>query len=507
MVVPWLGRQRFVLVVGDEGALLLRVAGGSVADSQFAPAGDDAAAKAICDRLATRRRAPVTLLLDTQEQLYRQESLPDLGSLDRRRLIARRFAREMAGLSVGGMMPRRESRLGRAKGLLIAGAAAGPAVDVWLDRLGSVPNPVSGVGLLPLESAGLAARLRPPSRTEGRLWTILIDRHRVSGLRQIVVCDGEFVLTRLTALRTPAALDAASVASVFEETREYLVRSGLAREDGVAVVILAGAEEATDLETIGIAADSVSVMTPAEAARRLGLGLGEGADGSADLLHGAFAAGHRMALPLIRAVRGRSPAVDRWLRPPLITRIAAAGLAVSVAWTAASFIRLDMQHAAMDALRDRKAAAEGALSEARVGVGDLPEAPERMLALIEAWRATNPDLSEIEPLWHLLAGALTAEGRARRVSWTSDEAGRHVLDLAIALPPTSTDRRLAAETAERIAGRLRAALPDHTVSVVADLTGIGGDGALKGEVGDAVEAPPAVVPTVGFRITGPRDAS
>ncbi|MBL29340.1 MAG: hypothetical protein CMM50_17555 [Rhodospirillaceae bacterium] len=501
-------KPRFVLVVGDEGALLACVAGRRVVDVHFAAAGDRTAEEAVCGVLGHAGGAPVTVLLDTQEQVYRQEMLPALGPLDRRKLMARRLKREMAGLVVGGVMLLRPSPLGRPDGYLLAGAVGGPAIDGWLARLDGLPNPLSGIGLLPLEAAGMTGRLRPPTPvTGGCLWTVLIVRNRVSGLRQIVVRDGTFVLTRLTAATDSAPLDGEVLATAFEETRGYLARSGLERGDNVAVVILAGPDDSRGLKTMPLAADSITVMTPEKAAGRLGLTLPDGDGEVADMLHAAYAAQHSMELPLSRPEEGQLSAARRLLQPRTVNRIAATGLVASLGWAAVSFANLDAERKTVETLQDRNVAAQSALSEARSGADDLPESPERMVALIDAWRTADPNLDAIEALWDMLAEALAGDGHARRVSWESDETGGGMLEFLVRLSAPEGDERSAGETAEHIAARLKLAFPDHLVSMVHGASVLPDSGTLKGEVGSDVAPPPRVEPVFEFRIAGPGDSS
>ena len=84
---------RFVLVVGDDGAMLVPFHGDMSLAPLFAAARDEAAKKDILDYLHQYPKSSVTVLANGLAQEFRIETLPPVNIFDRLKLIQRRSRR------------------------------------------------------------------------------------------------------------------------------------------------------------------------------------------------------------------------------------------------------------------------------------------------------------------------------------------------------------------------------------------------------------------------------
>lgn len=296
--------ERFVLILGDEGASLIRLQGRRVVDALFVAADAEEGLETFRGDLLRSPRAPVSVAVDVLEQMYREEVLPRVGRFDRLTIIRRRLDVAFPRDRLKAALP-----LGRAKdepeAVLFTALPMTETVGKWTAFLESLPNPVVGFCLLPLESDGVASRLTPAGEGDGRaVWQALVTQQATSGFRQIFSLDGHLMVTRLTPT-PPGEFSADGAAMLIErELRSsisYIKRLGYSEADRLDLVVLARKDILDAVGRRELPVSRLIAMTPRQAGEKLGFGAVGPEDGTyADILHAqelAFKRRPRTVLP------------------------------------------------------------------------------------------------------------------------------------------------------------------------------------------------------------------
>ena len=331
--------RRYVMIIGNGGAVLSFISGGRIEKTWNITEIDEASLLVFHGALNKHRRVPLTVLVDLQEQSYRREAIPPVNMFDRPKVLKRRLGIAFptsdikAAVSLGEVVGQR----GDLSYLFVA-LPASPEIETWISFIHNVANPISWLGLLPLESSSLAAALGEAQADEDRPraeWTLLISRERTGGIRQIVVRRGKLAITRLTPpppVGTGPEELAKTISLEITSTLTYLTRLGYSAGDRLDMIVI-GPEGMRDvLESQQTPTRRTSLFTPAEAAKLLGLAdLGDSSDDYGDLLHTVWAASKRKpALEMSGQMLGRRRvqlvAARKWVTGALAAAAVAFGV-------------------------------------------------------------------------------------------------------------------------------------------------------------------------------------
>ena len=287
-------RRRFVLLIGDDGVLL--VSAGKRGDPLrlFATSIDDeAGVAAIREALYAEPKTPLCVLIDTLDQSYRSEGLPRVNPLDQAKVVRRRLEMTFPGGNLRGARRLRDDAERRTqKQYMFVAVGDTPHLQAWLRFVEAVPNPLLRVGTLPLESAGLVGRIQQidPESAGPRTWYALVTWQRTGGFRQIIVHQGHLAFTRLTpGLEDPAspALIAGTLERDLRSSLGYLTRLGFKEGDLLRLVIVAPQETHATLAALRIAGEAPTAVTPQAFGARMGLRI-RADDRFGDELHAAW---------------------------------------------------------------------------------------------------------------------------------------------------------------------------------------------------------------------------
>ncbi len=283
--------SRFVVTFGDEGASLVRFQGRQVVDALFVGSDAEDGLETLRPYFLDDAKAQILVSADVLEQMYREEQLPGVGRFDRLTIVKRRLDVAFPHDRLKAAVPINRANGGAGSGsVLFTALPVTENIEKWIQFLESLPNPVIGFCLLPLESEGLAARLSPPAEgEERRVWHALVSQQATSGFRQIFSSDGNLVVTRLTP-QPPGDLNAEAGALLIErELRSsisYIKRLGYSDLDRLDLVVLANPDICAAVEGRDLPVTSLTVLTPRRAGQSLGFGEVGPEDGSyADILH------------------------------------------------------------------------------------------------------------------------------------------------------------------------------------------------------------------------------
>ncbi|HIJ63638.1 MAG TPA: hypothetical protein HPQ04_13165 [Rhodospirillaceae bacterium] len=307
-VLPWIEKARqvgllasktsFVLTIGDEGATLVEFRGHEAVDAVFVGPDAEEGPETFRAMLEQDPQAKVLVSADSLEQMYREEQMPKVGRLDRRNVVKRRLDVAFPHDRLRAAVPLDRSQGGAGGTLLFTALPVTPQLEPWITFLESLPNPIHGFCLLPLESAELAAKLAPSSvGDERRVWHALVTQQATSGFRQIFESGGHLAVTRLTQ-RPPGEMTAAQTAMLIErELRSsisYVKRLGYTDFDRLDLVVLADPEVCEAVAGRELPVTSLTVHSPRTAGELLGFGtVGPEDSPYADALHACLLANKR----------------------------------------------------------------------------------------------------------------------------------------------------------------------------------------------------------------------
>jgi hypothetical protein len=272
---PGKGAKRFVLIIGDEGGILIFMHGSRVMRRLFAPSAQPSHSEAMVEIMSANPQVPIYVLADVIDQQYIPQTFPPVSSLSVGGLVKRRLDRDFQPEDLKGSLPLGRDKTGRKewKFLLVA-LAKTPLLTEWLDRLIELPNEMKGIYLVPIEAVHYVSMLaKKLSDEKPRPWQLFISHNKVSGFRQVVMHEGRLVFTRVSQAIDDAipAVIAGNVEQEIINTIEYLKRLDFRdiAELEATVVISQDVLDSLDLNRFGFGRSSA--LTPIAVAEALGL--------------------------------------------------------------------------------------------------------------------------------------------------------------------------------------------------------------------------------------------
>lgn len=265
---------KFLLSIGDEGAVLVYMVGGQVEGRFFF---NNTESIDIDKVFASDTEAPIYVMVDVSDQSYLQHSLPPVSSLNLPKMITRRLEKEFDRDDIKGAIFLNRAKTGRREWnyLFVSIRNVAPLSD-WLEKLMAYPNLIAGIYLLPIESGSMLFAIKKAIEAENTAtksqWQMLIMHNKTGGLRQIVFRDGRILFTRLA---QPVGGNAAGVIAghIEQETlniMEYIRRMNFEDSDTLDITIITPSDVKKQLEASRFKSTNLYVLTPYEVANFLG---------------------------------------------------------------------------------------------------------------------------------------------------------------------------------------------------------------------------------------------
>ena len=266
--------KQFVLLIGDDGAILVFMEGKKVVRRLFAPSPQPDSTEAMLELMRANANVPISILVDSIDQQFVRQSFPPVSSVSVKGLVNRRLERDFQPEDLKGFLPLGREKIGRKEWqFLLISLAKTTLLTSWIDLVAELANPLLGIYLVPVEASTYIAMLnRASNNTSPQPWQFLVTHHKISGFRQVVLQDGRLVFTRLTQIVDDAipAVIAGNVEQEVLNTLEYLKRLGFADNKTLDLTIVASQDvnEALDLNRFGFAA--TQALAPIDVADALG---------------------------------------------------------------------------------------------------------------------------------------------------------------------------------------------------------------------------------------------
>lgn len=269
---------RFILFVGDEGAILVHLQGNKVLKRLFAPTPEPAATKAFTELLASEPGAPLYMMVDMIDQSYVRHDLPPVSSMSVNKLIKRRLDRDFGPEDIKGAIRLGRDTAGRKDwNYLLVSLASTPLFAQWLTLAYEAPNRFKGVYLVPIEAQTLIGQLAQVMKKEKAVepsgWQILVSHNKVGGFRQVVLRNGKLVFTRLAQPvgETTAEVIAGNIEQEMLGTMEYIKRLSYTEQEGLDLFIIVSQEIKNALDVTKFKVSNAEIYTPYEVATKLNI--------------------------------------------------------------------------------------------------------------------------------------------------------------------------------------------------------------------------------------------
>lgn len=485
--------KRFVLLIGDAGAIVARLSGNNVVAHQFLGGAPGDTVQQAKLALAEFPKLPVVILFDVLGQTYRRDRLPPVNMLDRPKIMARKLETLFPGVELRGGL-----RLGASEGdvrgfdYLFAAITASPEIAAWQKMMEQIENPISDVRLLPVESVTLLQQLTGKiNAANGKpgQWNILISQHRTGGVRQIVTRDHRLAIARMTSGFVDIVSPGEIVSLLQREiaaTIDYITRLGFDRTEGLNAVFIGRSDIGAALTSAQLPVRKLTALSPAQAEALAGLsGTRDDSGYFADLLHAAWGGGRLLPALSIWPPHKRQQRTQAVLQIWGSRVLAAASLAgllygASLAWeiqgAEAEYLQAEARRALMQQQYDAEIS--------KPDEGSIPIARMRDIIAIHQ-QLESADVA-LAPLFTVLGANLSANVRLRAIKVQIDapppvlasgqtpdglnsaEAGAAPVQgrILLALDLSSfRNAELAVGETERLSGALQKALPDLQITI------------------------------------------
>ncbi len=321
--------NRFVYMLGDEGAVLVYLEKDVVIRRLFAPTPAPEHTNTFVELLKAHPKTPIYVLVDMIDQSYVRHTLPPVTPLGVNKLVQRRLERDFSKDDIKGAISLGREKEGRKDwNFLLIALANTPVLQNWLNLVLELPNFFSGIYLVPVETEiilkivddaisgrnGSGKKQKKTKATEKKgprlsrkqkkeqeaeedvaaqieafknergvsseheagtesEWKIFVTHNKVGGFRQVVLRGGRLVFTRLaqTMDNTNPEVLAGSVEQEIQNTVEYLKRLGYAPRMGLDIYIVCSQEVKDAISTERLGATQTHLFSPFELGELLGL--------------------------------------------------------------------------------------------------------------------------------------------------------------------------------------------------------------------------------------------
>lgn len=354
---------------------------------------------------------------------------------------------------------------------------------------------ISAFCLLPIEATDMVKSFSDKiakKNNQKYKWCVFIGQHKNGGLRQIVTKNGELALTRMTPvvdMDVDITTWSNEVHQEFLATMSYLTRFGYQEQDGLNVIVIADPRASEFLESKFDPNLVLNTMTVEEAAKVIGVPFMKGADDRyADLLHVTWVARKAQYILPMKASQ-----VDKVSTPRKVATFAALGMVLGAGYLSyTAYGEYEKLSEVMEDVSDK----QRRVSQLNVQLQKEMQRKESMgfdVQLVQSSIAVYDELDRlrVNPV-HVMSGIGKALGRDLRFDKVSINRGPSSMSgggfpkvlnrlsggaamdtlfnasMQLTFPGTS-DVDKGNEEVDKLAERMRTALPDHQVTVTKKL--------------------------------------
>ena len=265
---------KYVIFLGDDGAILIYAKGKNVLSRQFVPDAEEESLKEFRETLAEDPKAPLFLVIDNMDQVFIQQTLPPVSSLGVGKLIKRRLDRDFGANDIKGALLLGREKTGRRDwNFLMISVERTTHIGTWLDFIAELPHQFAGIHLLSIEAENIVSyldgSLPRPTDAPASQWKFFVSHNKVGGFRQVILRDGRIIFTRMTqpiGESTPEII-AGNIEQEINGTIEYMKRLGFSPQAGLDIYVITSNSVREVLDLAKANARASHILTPNEAAQ------------------------------------------------------------------------------------------------------------------------------------------------------------------------------------------------------------------------------------------------
>jgi hypothetical protein len=399
--------DRFALVIGDDGAILVYLNKKKVIRRIFVPSPELVDCKEALDIIKSDSKATISVIIDITDQTFVQQALPPVSAFSIDGLARRRLERDFSGDDIKGFI-----KLGRTRETkkewqyLFVSIPNIPPVSKWLHLLYELPNQLQGIYLLPLECQSVMRAINASKAMAGKgvgkgiviqgakkpffsistgreksetqpVWQIMVSHNKVGGFRQVVVKNGALVFSRMTqpvSDESPAVI-AGNIEQEVASTVEYLKRLGYGPKDHLDIFVVTAAEIKNYVDLSKVKSQYSAVLTPSEISQITGFtSATEPNDKYGDIILGSIIANSRKVLRLETAVM---KAFNQfYLAKDALKKVAMVIAPLLLIYAGYNAIQAMGNNSEIDILNERKQKIIKSLDELNESASTLPDKPK-----------------------------------------------------------------------------------------------------------------------------------
>lgn len=413
--------KRFILIVGDEGSILVFMQGMKVIRRLFAPSPQPTHSEAMIELMKANPSAPIYMLMDVMDQQYVPQTFPPVSSLSVGGLVKRRLDRDFKPDDFKGYLPVGRDKTGRKewKFLLVA-LTKTPLVSEWMDCVVDLPNELKGVYLVPVEAVNYIDRLgKRRSNVKPGPWQLLFSHNKTSGFRQVVTRDNKLVFTRVSQAIDDAipAVIAGNIEQEIINTIEYLKRLEFRNNADLDATVIVSQDviESLDLKRFGFG--QAHALTPLNVAETLGLEQAAlSADRFGDVVMAAAFGVHKK--PLLRFSNAYIDKLAKLYKAQVAIRAGAALIVLALLGLCGVVtVGLVGHYTSIDEAKSKVQGIASELERMKKSVQGLNQNVAFKSALVASYDAYIKDAPQPEDFIAAMAPLVTPQARVVSVSW------------------------------------------------------------------------------------------
>ncbi|MDN5248446.1 MAG: hypothetical protein QWI36_04910 [Wolbachia endosymbiont of Tyrophagus putrescentiae] len=257
-------KSKFMLSIGEEGAILLYFQNNTLNKRYFIKSKNSSVISDLRSCLADDRKAPLYLVLNHADQNYMLHSIPDVNRISAYLLAKTKVEHFANQYDINSaLLIEKPGKYNSNWWYLLVLSKTQSMIRYWLDMLVDIGSNFKGILMLPIEMGNIAKKILHENPNH---WKIMVASTKTSGYRQIVMKDEKIVFTRLipfTGDNLPGII-AGGIYQEVKNTVQSLTKFGFKRDDPIDLCLIVQEDVKDSLSVINFSENSVSILTPYE---------------------------------------------------------------------------------------------------------------------------------------------------------------------------------------------------------------------------------------------------
>lgn len=266
-------KSKFMLSVGEEGTMLLYFKNNTLNKRYFVKDKNSKAVSDLSSCLSSDKKAPLYLVLNHADQNYLLQSISRVNKISAYLSAKTKIEYFICNNDISSvLLVERPNKFNQNWCYLLVSSKAKHLVEYWLNVLIETGSNFKGILMFPIEINNIAKKV---FYEDSDNWKIIVVATKTGGYRQVVFKENKMVFTCLVSF-THDNLPGIIAGGIYQEvqnTIRFLTKFGLKKNDLIDLCMVVPEDIKTSLSVISFSENSVSILTPYELGKLLGLEL------------------------------------------------------------------------------------------------------------------------------------------------------------------------------------------------------------------------------------------